>query len=244
MAITLVQSNRGGAASISGVTPLTATTNAVGFASPTTSGNLLVAIARATSNTTAGAPSGFLPTTSGYTWGPKSGGQFFTTPQGGVAALYFIQNATSMPTTTATSWSAAEGGSGVTVTSLKAEFELYEFSGIAAVASDTSANLVSGNATPSTANLVTTATDLIVSFYCGNSALGTAVAAGTAFTLGFSATLAAVGQMQYQLNVPAGTVTTSFGGSFAGSWACGAIAFKASPVVAVSTAGQPLIFGF
>lgn len=233
--IALVQSTAGGSGTLASTTPFTVTTSTATFGSNTTSGSLLICVvwATTTSGTSQDQPNSSGPcSTSGFTWttavtnvGNGSG------LSAGMVGLYYIANASSMSNATTTTWTASAPGSGNALT-LKAEFSLYEFSGISpsSVVDVFTSRAAQTGGTPTTSNLNTTLTDLVI---VALNAIGSNISAGAGYTLGVNATVATVGQTQYQLNVAAGSIPTAFSGTET-AWGALAVAFKGASVVATS----------
>lgn len=233
----LVQSNAGGFKSTSSTTPFTATTSAVGFGSDTTAGDFLVLIAWATTTgtSTLDNPSFTgVPTTSGFTWTAGSGALWngSSDHSAGLVGMYYIQNAAAMSSSTTTTITASAPGSGVSLT-LKVEFALYEFSGVAhSSALDTSATLSGSSSTPATGNLTTTATDLVIVAYSADPNGGANISQGSGYALGVNATTATIGQAQYR-TIASGSIATAFSGGTEPNWGAIAMAFKPLASVAV-----------
>lgn len=116
------------------------------------------------------------------------------------------------------------------------EFSLYEFSGVqqsdgagAAAVIDaqggfekdsvTGGVLLGGTITP-------TQSDLIISSYSGDSTTGGNVTAGSGYTLGVDATVATLGQMQYELSSGIGSQSSLFASNPATFFGGPALAFK------------------
>jgi hypothetical protein len=214
--IALLQSKVGGFAS--GLTPQTST--AVGYTANTTAGSLLVCVVYNSGAT--GAQAG-APVTSGFTWTLAEGASS-STPFTEVQ-IYYIANAASMASSVTTTASASALSGSVAV-----EFELYEFSNVATTSPvDTIQATSNGTAaTPSTPSLVTTAQDLIIVVV--NGATSGAGAAGSGYTLGITSShqiAASIGQTQYILNQPSGTIATSGFGTGWTKWGAAAVAFLA-----------------
>lgn len=232
--IALVQSRAGGSATGSGsmsFSTFNLASSAVGFSSPTTAGNLLVYVAWSHYSLTSAGSFALLdvvPTTSGFSWGSSFGTNWSSVSGGagncGQISIYYIPNAASMSVTTVAT--SGINGSG-TITSANVEFSLYEFSGVAISSPlDKFTGTQNGvSSTPSTSNLATTATDLVIASFGGNQT-GSNISAGTSYTLGVNATVSTVGQTQYQLNVPSGSVATAFSGGTEPNWGCYAMSFK------------------
>lgn len=213
--ISLKQSNAGG----HGAGTTSATTSAVGFTSNTTAGSMLVCVAYASA--ASAVPTISVPVTSGFTWtlGASEGGSSANTR----VAISYIPNASSMATSVTTTVTATAATGVVDV-----EFALYEFSGVATSSPVDTSQVAQGTAaTPSTTNLSTTNTDLILVAACG--AASSAGAAGSGYTLGITSShqiSGNVGQTQYILNQASGSIATAgFGTSWTG-WGVVAIAFK------------------
>lgn len=241
-AITLVQSTAGGSvsASGSGVGPTTYTTSAAGFSSPTTPGNLLVCVFWGNYQSTNGVAVGALglqfPTTSGFTWtgvravfGWQTGGNL----NSGQFGVSYIANAPLMnPSDLTTESTVLLGNSGGNY-NVQVEFTLYEFSG-AATSSPVEQNIVatgsSSSPNPGTITIVN-ANDMIFVGHAGNRS-GTNASVGAGYTLGINATVAILGQVQYQTSVTTGAHATAFSGSIP-NWGAMAVAFKPAASVGV-----------
>ncbi|MGD1214312.1 MAG: hypothetical protein ABR861_04920 [Terriglobales bacterium] len=240
MAIALVQSNAGGSASGSGSasygSPFTLTSSAVGFGSPTTPGNLLVCVVwfNFTTATLASFGANAAPTTPGFTWtqAPYTSGEWDTGNPGasGFAGIYYVADAAAMSAlTTVLGEVTINAGGGTTVSGAAVEFALYEFSGVATSPLDTGGFELWDAGSPSTpaisTDLPTTTTDLVIA--CLSAKPGGSLLAGSGFTLGISASVATIGQSEYQLNVAAGSVPVAFTGTES-YWVVAAVAFKAA----------------
>jgi hypothetical protein len=209
----LAQSRLGG----SGSGTTSATTNAVGFASPTTNGSLLICVVISDADTIA--PTISTPITSGFSWTlltsvPRNSG----TGVIGRLAIYYIQSAGVM--SVATQVTATAAGASIT----EVQFSLYEFTGIlSSGALDTSAsNTGAASTIPSTANLTTTVKDLI---FVAEQSVGSP-SAGASYTLGVAMNgISMTGVSQFILNQTSGSIATAFG-STTGAWGCIAAAFK------------------
>lgn len=213
--IAIKQSNAGGHGA--GTTPTT--TSAAGYSANTTAGSLLVCVVYASA--TSSVPTINIPSTSGFTWtlASSEGGSSAETR----VAIYYITNASSMATSVTTTVTAT-----ATTGVVDVEFDLYEFSGVVTASPVDTSQVAQGTAaTPSTANLSTSLTDLIIVAACG--AASGAGAAGAGYTLGITASHQIggnVGQLQYILNKPSGSIATAgFGTGWTG-WGMVAIAFK------------------
>ena len=232
MGIALVQSKLGGNGS--GSSPVTS--SAVGYASTTTSGNLLVLIAWAKNTTSALAPI-ITAATSGFVWTNAKTAAYSDsgTPQAGKASIFYIEDAGAMSATTTVTAALGVGPS------LSVEFSLYEFSGILTSGSlDQIANTSSGTGNPSTANLVLTATDLVIVTYTGE---GTNTTAGPSYTLGVNSTHVTASQTQYILNHSPGSTATAFGGTDP-LWGCASASFSSTGGAGASKCISSGLFGF
>ncbi len=236
--VTLVQSNAGGSATGSIVQGGTLTTNAVAFSNSTVAGNLLVCLAYSTG---VGAGVASLPVING-TYGSSFGSSGASTPveaewkNSSTGALGFVQiswigNAPSMNNSTNTiTVTTINDGTGTQT--LAVEFDLYEFSGVLnplsiqfAQINVCSVGCTSGTPTVSFGGS-TTNTDLIL--VAQVSQPGANIAAGSGYILGINATVAVIGQLQYQLNAPAGQTSASFSGSEP-KWEATVVTFEAIP---------------
>jgi len=228
MAIALVQSKVGG----NGSGPTSATSNAVGYNATTTAGNLLVCVVSAQDDVDIPAIS--TPVTTGFTWSLLNTATYQDVGNSlyGRVSHYYIANAGAMSATTRVTATQNRA------TFIQVEFALYEFSGVAQTTPlDISATSSNGSSSvPSTANLSTTATDLIfVSMATSSLSAGSA---GSGFTLGVSAPAIESWQSQYILNQSSGSIATAFGTSKP-HWGCAAVSLKsaASGNASVSVTG-------
>jgi len=243
--VALVQSNAGGFISSFGSTTTTFTTSAVGFSSPTTPGSLLVCVGWISiqgTSTTPFAGVGFSNPclTSGFTWTAAHGGFGWEVAQTGPDRLEglflvsYIPNASVMSGTT-TLTASVTNNSGSTY-NIEVEFSLYEFSGLAVspfernvLAQTTPLGSASQNSTPNPGNVTAnSAGDLIFVAYTAG-ATGSNGTAGAAYTLGVSATVATIGQAQYNLSASAGSQATSFGTNSLPNWGAMATVFAIAP---------------
>jgi len=217
MSIALVQSKAGG----SGSGATTATSTAVGYTSATTAGNLLILVACADGDSSVSIST---PVTSGFTWTSATTEPWSDTTgtSYGRTTIFYIANASAMSTLTTTTVGATGG-----TTFTDVGFTLYEFSGVATTSAVDVTAIQNNNTatltTPTTANLSTTATDLI---FVAMAAENTAGTAGAGYTLGV-ASPSLVGVAQYILNQASGSISTAFGGT-SNYWACAAVSFKSS----------------
>lgn len=188
---------------------------------------------------------------SGITWRQTVAGGFLagTTNRGG-ATFFYSGNAPAQGggTTFSLNLSAGGGAPGNTG-NFVGECVLYEFTGVALSNSasvgglllDADAQLQSQTTgTPHTANLATTVTDLIA---VASSATGAALSAGSGFTLGQTASnlTGVVGQFQYILNQPSGSIATSYLSGTPANWGCCSMAFK--PAAATGNSSYGFFFG-
>lgn len=250
MANSLVQSKAGSAVSAIAVGPNQILTATAAFDAPTTPGNLLVMVVyttiRGAGCSAPNTPNN--PTTPGIAWQFPSGARWFNpSPRAqGWVFLGYAWNAPSIAPsviTTATMSTMTSSGSN----DFRLEVKLYEFGGVLNTADPLDVlSLVPGGSgtTPSAGTLNTTDIDLVIAMFTSDP--GANIAAGPGFTLGLSATAASVGQTQYQLNAPAGAVSTAFGGTEP-LWKACAIAFKPSvtpppPTPALQVAPPALSF--
>jgi hypothetical protein len=229
-----VQANIGGSNNISGARPLTVTATG-SFTNPTTSGNFLVCVSWAV-ETVSGLDAGTvglnIPTATGLTWQDGGGLPWASGGSGnrntfGVSRIFYVPNAPAFSGTV--SASATDPSSGVSaITSFKLEFVLLEFSGVSGTLEthgDWQLNVPGGSVVDITAN-TTHNGDLIIVCFTGDG--GSNLPAGSGFTLGPSATVATVGQVQYMLNAPIANTHVSFGGSAPIAFAARGDAFVAS----------------
>lgn len=221
------------------------------FPSNTTVGSLLVLIAYHNQHRTSG--SGFAPASfvisGGVTWNSLLSAGFDGTADRQNSTLFFRGNSPSVSSgTTITAQLQTSGGAGAANGTEVAEFAIYEFSGLVASNSTVVGGaLIDTNSTrssqtggsPSTVNLTTTVSDLVLAFFKGNSSNDTA---GTGYALGQNMVAATAGQMQYNGNVSSGSISTAFVGAQT-NWGCAAVAFKlAAATDAVRT--QDCLIGF
>lgn len=122
----------------------------------------------------------------------------------------------------------------------KMEFALLEFSGVANTGEDAgqSGNFNNtGVSSPVQATgALTHASDLILSAFTSQEA-GSPLPAGSGYTLGPSAAVATIGQMEYWLNAPIGTYNGNFGGSlpyWVMAWTSMKAAAASTPILIVS----------
>ena len=255
MAVTLVQSRIGGNGTQTVTAAAFLTTTAVGFASPTTAGNLLVGIGWATDLATSGqvhgpdftaAATGL--TVSGATWtGAVTNGAGFlddaTATKGGIIGIWYILNAASMATTVASTLVAHNQSEHAVV---KAEFSLYEFSGISSFSQfNVNQNTNGTQTTPFVSYLIgpsTATSNVFLPFAAFVAFPGSNLTAGPLFTLGPTGVVATIGQSEY--NPTSGrTVSSGFTGT-EGLWGLASAAFSASAAAAtIVTRSQAFILG-
>jgi len=237
MSNALVQSKLGGSGSGSS-SPVVS--SAVGFNSNTTAGNLLVCVVWGTlthSNSLSSPPTLSLATT-GLSWSLAKTALYadIAGDTGGRVSIYYVANAPSISSSTTTVATAT----GSSISSMNVQFALYEFSGVqqSSPVDDLEATNTGSGAPPSTPNLSTSATDLILVACISEDAI---TGAGSGFTLGVagSGNLAAT---QYILNKASGSIATAFGTSAPDPWGCCAAAFKGA--VTGKPRVQASFFGF
>ena len=236
--IALVQSNHAGSNSGS-VGPGGTLTATGGFTNNTVTGHLIVLIfyAKVSPSSVSIGNSGLTSVSGGYsgTIVPCLGA---ASTAGGITTLSqirFLDNAPAMSTSQLPSVTVSNP-SGTDSGTFDVEFELYEFSGIAnplVAEMDPDADLSgievsgSGGTTPSATVTTTLNTNLILMTMTAPA--GSAVTAGSGFTLGIAASSAQNGQFQYRMNAPPGISSVSFGSSETVAWDLTGIAFKAAP---------------
>lgn len=126
------------------------------------------------------------------------------------------------------------------------EFAFYEFSGITSTLSGNNAldgNAQNNNTTglPSTANLNTTKTDLIIVTAVGDT---TTLTPAAAYTGGITlSNVSAISQLQYQLNVAPGSISTAWGAGSQTNCGCQAMAFQA-PAGGGGFSGTSVNYGY
>jgi hypothetical protein len=235
---TLLQSAHGGTYSLTGslVGPTTVTASLVGFPAPTTAGSLIIVDAWFR----AGSPAAFqFVGNTSMTSGLAATGEntrdmanYASGEIGEVDVAYFV-GASSLATTVAAVVEIAIPTAG-TATATVMEYALYEF-GNAGGLIKFQAQASNSILTPTTAPITLAGSALVFSTFFAP--IATNVAAAANYTLGVNATLATVGQFQYDLLASAGTITTAFGGPVANSaWACIAMAFSTSAAAAANLA--------
>lgn len=233
----LVQSNTGGSASGSVLSGGNITSSAGGFASNTTTGNLLIFVIYAKQ---VGGGAGGLSLNSpvisgGYSGTFISGPTSFWTDTGvsgeGIAWIRYLGNAPQMTPSQTATVRANNGAIGTGTVSV--EFDVYEFNNITfplvmdlGVSGTTNNNQTGG--TPSVSFSATGNTDLIIAAL--TAVPGSNISAGSGYVLGINASLATVGQTQYQLSAPSGQTASSFSGTES-KWGVGAISFASSGLV-------------
>ena len=124
------------------------------------------------------------------------------------------------------------------------EFAFYEFSGITTLSGNNAVevNRTNNNTTgiPSTTNLATTHTDLIIVTGVGDT---TSLTPGTGYTGGITlSNVNAISQTQYQLNTPAGSVATGF--SVGTQTDCGCQAMAVLPGAGGGFSGTSVNYGY
>lgn len=241
MPITLVQSRMGGSVSgtVVGASQIL-TTSAAGFLTSTAVGNLLVLAVFSNIRGAGCSPPiepGF-PTIAGNTWIVADGAIWFNPSpraQGFIHTYYLFNAPTLNPSDTMTTSVSSNTSTGSNL--LTSEFHLYEFSGIDNSSDPEDDEVVRINqtgGTPNAANINTISPEsLVLVAFSGDSNGGTNLSAGVGYTLGIDAIVSTIGQLQYQLNVPLGTIATAFGGGTSPKWGCQAVAFRAIAVIPI-----------
>lgn len=123
-------------------------------------------------------------------------------------------------------------GTGNTHT-ITCEFAAYVFTGVQTNVNpsnivDVSRSPAASSGTPTTSNLPTTVTDLILVGFMGDTGN---ISQGAAYTLGINMTTATFSQFQYILNQASGSISTAFSGTQT-NYVAGATSLKASTAVA------------
>jgi len=217
----------------------TVTTSPVSFSAPTTPGNFILACCWVTGASTSSTISSIVPTSittigqsltfsafNGSNWNNSTPGSLAN----GVPAFRYLRNAPSILTTTTFTLTAQMSGFGAGPfgLSLKAEFFLVEVSGISTTASyDAYTNhFQNSSSTVNPGTLTPSYTDAVFAIFSGQ---GSNISAGLGYNLlGSPASVAVIGQAQYKLGVPAGSVPTAFTGTES-YWGSLALAFQAPP---------------
>ncbi len=231
MAIALVQSALGGnnSGTITGPGSFVSCTG--NFGSNTTSGSLLVGVIYVSCPSTTGTFGNlaFTVTTPGVTWNATSFQGLWSTSAFGLAQIFFVQNAPSVSSGTASTFKVTQVSGAAGSTPTVVECVLFEFSGVATSGSPidaSNAKTTQSGGTPATNNLTTSKSDLILSAFNGNSGF---LSAGAGYTLGPNPVVVQFGQIQYQLNSSVGSNSTAFSGGTETTWGCAAVAFKPLP---------------
>jgi len=185
------------------------------FPNTSHNGSLLVLVAAAMSDS--GLPTISAPLTAGMIWTLAVTGNSVGGPFARRVVIYYSRNSPSIASGTV--WQITATRVGATETAIQAC--IFEFGPCDGTLDQTASN--SGTSSvPATANLITTAKDVIVCGEVGNST----TIAGAGYTLGPSLpNTPAQGSTQYQLNIASGSIPTAFGSSVA-FWAEAAAAFK------------------
>lgn len=251
MSINIVQSNPGGSISSSGGgnAATNFTTSSAGFNSPTVGGNILLFLAFSSAHATAGTvipntnPIPSPPAMPGVTWVPLSVDKWVTNSfvDSGVIGSWHAAPAGSIPTSATASVTVQfVGGSPSDTYNAQVEFVLYEISG--AALDNFVDNSVTHTATVTAGNLPTSQNnDLILVWWGG---IGSAIPAGTGYTLGTGPVVVAPAQVEFQFNVgPAGTYAASFGGT-SGTWAAEALSLKSTGVSTPILVVSPLVLNY
>ena len=182
----------------------------------------------------------------GLTWRGAYTGSFLsgTTNRGG-AAIFWVGNAPAQTSVTFSMLVGAGGGTSGSTGSFVGECAFYEFTGVAASNNQTLGGpildaqgqlLSQTSGTPHTANLTTSLTDLII---VASAATGSALSAGSGYTLGLSTTALSgvIGQLQYALNVAAGSIATSYLSGTPANWGAVSLALKPPPATGNNSYG-------
>lgn len=240
MSIALAQSFLGGNATHTAVTPYTLTANAT-FPSAVAAGSCIVMHATAKTNVSSSIPA-LQPNVTGgpfSSWNAASTSINIASPTStrGVWIAY-IPNSPAITLGDTISAAFVMGGSGINTT-LLVEFSVYVFTGVQTTGGkfaplETSHVNTGTSSTPSTANLVTANTDLILSAFFGDSGN---LSAGSGYTLGTNMTVNTFGSLQYILNQSSGSIATAFSGGTETNWAAAAMALKPAPAVAANSYG-------
>ena len=229
-AAALVQSNLGGSASATITSGGTLTTTAVGYASNTHTGSLLVVIVWSRSNGLGEIEGTQVPTisTPGFSWsaGSLTYSAFLdlaTDTKYGIQTIFYITDAAAMSTSTLTTVSAAVPGTDSCTCTL--QFAMYEFSGVSAyIAHNISQNETGTASSPGGVGTSCSPACLMLVNFVGYPV--SALTAGSGWTLGVNATVPTIGQTVYNLSA-----TTASSGFFSGTsalWADTAIWFSLS----------------
>lgn len=235
MSIALAQSFLGANGTQTNVSPFTLSLSSI-FPSSVAAGSCIVVFGSATTNVFSSSPTMNPSVTGGPTanWVSSSGTSINIAAPASTRScyIYYLQNCPAINAGDSISVPFTVGGSGVS-TQITAEFAVYVFTGVLAGANKFSPQDVTRNnngtaSTPSTTNIVTTKTDLILAGFVGDSGN---ISAGAGYTLGINMSVATFGQLQYILNQPAGSIATAFSGGTESHWAMGVSSLK--PAVAV-----------
>lgn len=241
MSIALAQSFLGGNGTNTAITPYNLVTSAT-FPNPVAAGSCIVMYAASKTNIFNSSPTLQSNVTGGpfTNWNQISTSIAIASPaatrQVWIAYLPNSPAITAGDTITATF---VMGGSGINTT-LIAEFAVYVFTGVQTTGSkfaplETSHVLNGTSSTPSTANLVISNTDLILSAFVGDSGN---LSAGTGYTPGINMSVCTFGALQYILNQAPGSIATAFSGGTESNWAASSGALKPAPPSAGFSFGQ------
>lgn len=240
MAIALAQSFLGGNNTTTAVTPFNLTASAT-FPSAVAAGSCIVMHATSKTNVSGSSPT-LQPNVTGgpfANWNNVSTAINISSPAATRTVwIAYLPNSPAITLGDTISAVFVMGGSGVNTT-LLVEFAVYVFTGVQTTGSkfsplETSHVLTGTSSTPSTANLVTVNTDLILSAFFGDSGN---LSAGSGYTLGTNMTVNTFGSLQYILNQASGSIATAFSGGTETNWAAASMALKPAPAVAANSYG-------
>jgi hypothetical protein len=227
-ATALVQSNAGGSATGSVASLATLTSSAGGFGSTTLAGDLLVLVIWSKSIGSTSLISN--PISGGYSpsswtsFGSSAGNDDDSPTYGADCFIYYLPNAA--PMTAAQTTTITVRNNNLATGTISIEFSVYEFSGIAASpVLDVIASDFNDSGTPATTWASTTHTNLIICVFAAQP--GSNLTAGAGYTLGVNASVATIGQTQYQLNAAPGQTGAGFSGTD-NFWAFAAVSFNAT----------------
>jgi hypothetical protein len=242
----IVQAHLGGNSSQTVGPSSTVTTCTSTYPSPTTSGNLLIACCFYTIDQATGIslPSRSVTFTDsgGNTWSNSVNGGGYTTASTERAASMFLLGNCPVVSSNTLTFSLTLGATSASTYAVKMETVLFEVAGCVASTNysghgplvDNSKGAASTTSTPTVSGLVLASNDVVFFTYIGNSGN---VGAGAGYTLGPSTTVAVTGQVEYNLNVTAGTVSAAYAATQA-QWGGSAIGFiQAAAATATSSYG-------
>lgn len=205
------------------------------FTSNTTSGSGLVLVEHIQSSNTVSVPVNpfqAVPTTPGITWTVAVGNGFTDNTGnvfGGHDAIYYSANAPSIASSTNTSITITGPNNANYTYTL--ECSLYEVGGMALTSPvGQTASTSNETGTPSSpgASVTITQTDIVFVSTQSTPPSGS-FTAGSGYTLGLAMVVATIGQDEYNLSVPAGSIAPTFTGTST-YWTCVLAAFKMAAV--------------